>query len=458
MGIVVAAHSIQLDETVMTPKSFHVACLLSGLAATSGCGGILGIYELSEAGADTPVSDAGVLSDIAEDRTTTHDGSMPDDDARADSSGGSTLDAHVADTGPSDSGDIDTGTADSGEASTDAAVCTPACVGTTPVCLDGFCASTTATSCPAAGGPGLDNCGPGGSGTESCCASLEVPGGTYSRTYTYGEVSTYADSASVSGFRLDKYLVTVGRFRQFVTAWNNGTGYLPTKGSGKHTHLNGGLGLAQGPNVASGQTYESGWDAVDWNNTTDVDPTTTNLQCGSPYNTWTATPTTNENLPLNCVTWFESYAFCIWDGGFLPSEAESEYAAAGGSQQLEYPWGNPASTSTTDPGTANQYAIYDDNYTGNATDIASVGYASLGAGAWGQLDLAGEVFEWNLDGYASPYPDPCIDCAYLTTASFQVVRGGGFRNIAPLLVPPSRLDFAPAGRDYSLGFRCARTP
>ena len=31
-----------------------------------------------------------------------------------------------------------------------------------------------------------------------------------------------ADPATVSNFRLDKYLVTVGRFRQFVSAWNGG--------------------------------------------------------------------------------------------------------------------------------------------------------------------------------------------------------------------------------------------
>ena len=49
---------------------------------------------------------------------------------------------------------------------------------------------------------------------------------------------------------------------------------------------------------------------------------------------------------MNCVNWFEAYAFCIWDGGFLPSDTEWEYAAAGGSLQREYPWGSTA------PGTA----------------------------------------------------------------------------------------------------------
>jgi formylglycine-generating enzyme required for sulfatase activity len=177
----------------------------------------------------------------------------------------------------------------------------------------------------------MTNCGAGGSGTESCCTSLEVTNALkseaspYYRTYTYGQTFSYADPATVSGFRLDKYLVTVGRFRQFVAAWSGG--YYPSAGSGKHTHLNEGAGLA---NSASAGTYETGWDAVDWNNTTDIDPTTENLQSESPYSTWAATATMNENLPINTANWFESYAFCIWDGGFLPSEAEWEYAAPGG--------------------------------------------------------------------------------------------------------------------------------
>jgi formylglycine-generating enzyme required for sulfatase activity len=115
------------------------------------------------------------------------------------------------------------------------------------------------------------------------------------------------------------------------------------------------------------------------------------------------------------VNWFEAYAFCIWDGGFLPSEAEWEYAAAGGSQQREYPWGS------TDPGMGNEYAIYNNYY---PSGVAPVGTTTLGAGLWGQLDLLGEVHEWNLDWYAT-YDDPCVDCADLAAASDRVTRGQG---------------------------------
>src|SRR5208337_5313332 len=88
------------------------------------------------------------------------------------------------------------------------------------------------------------------------------------------------------------------------------------------------------------------------------------LTCAQQHSTWTPSPGTQENLPVGCVTWYEAYAFCIWDGGFLPSGAEWEYAAAGVSQQREYPWGSTA------PGTGNQYAIYNSQYGGNPTDIA----------------------------------------------------------------------------------------
>src|SRR5208337_5658772 len=91
----------------------------------------------------------------------------------------------------------------------------------------------------------------------------------------------------------------------------------------------------------------SGWQAA-WESY--VTPTNASLACTGM--TWTSAPGTQETLPINCVNWYAAYAFCIWDGGFLPREAEWEYAAAGGSEQREYPWGSAA------PGTTNQYAIY----------------------------------------------------------------------------------------------------
>jgi formylglycine-generating enzyme required for sulfatase activity len=266
-----------------------------------------------------------------------------------------------------------------------------------------------------------------------------------------------ADPASVSGFRLDKYLVTVGRFRRFVAAWNGGAGYTPPAGSGKHTHLNAGQGLV---NVGgdAGVAYEPGWVTSDNGN---IAPTDANLTtaCNAAFATWTTEAGSQEDLPINCVNWYESYAFCIWDGGFLPTEAEWEYAAAGGSQQREYPWGSAA------PGTGNEYAIYGAYYPSGSGvvegvgNIAPVGTATLGAGLWGQLDLAGEMWEWNMDFYA-PYVDPCVDCTNLTAASYRVFRGGDFGSLASTSVelPSSRFVGTSFPRSLGVGFRCARAP
>jgi formylglycine-generating enzyme len=295
--------------------------------------------------------------------------------------------------------------------------------------------------------------------------SLAVTGGTYFRTYDHpaddggaiiaadGGPTGEADPATVSSFRLDKYLVTVGRFRQFVKAWNGGAGWLPPAGSGKHGHLNNGNGL----NATAGG-FEPGWVASDNGN---IAPTNANLDCdilGSPSSTtWTTSPGGNESRPINCANWWEAYAFCIWDGAFLPSEAEWEYAAAGGGEQRKYPWGS------SDPGTGNEYAIYNDYYFETPPDplfsgnIAPVGTATLGAGRWGQLDLAGNGSEWLLDWHAS-YVNPCTDCADLTPSSGREVRGGSFGYNATGLLPTNRASAAPSVRGYGIMFRCARTP
>jgi formylglycine-generating enzyme len=335
----------------------------------------------------------------------------------------------------------------------------------------------------APGGPGMTNCGPGGSGSESCCTSLEVSGGTYDRTYNTGASLTgppdggwpdLADPATVSSFSLDKYLVTVGRFRQFVNTVvlpDGNVDWFPPTGSGKQTYLNGGQGLVNVGSPDGGSPYETGWDAA-WSSTNYFAPTDANLTSSScsPYATWTSSPDgggAGENLPINCINWYEAYAFCIWDGGFLASEAQWEYAAAGGSQQRLFPWGSVAPAYAC-PGDGCDYAIYDCDYpNGTLTcsgvdNFAPVGTAVAGAGFYGQLDMAGEVWEWTLDWYQSSYVDPCTDCANLSSASQRELRGGGYYAYAGSLLAVNRVNhgapLAPTTRSAGSGFRCARVP
>ncbi len=409
-------------------------------------------------------------------------GSGSGDDAASDGVGtdDSSLDASSPDgaTGP-DSASGEAGGSDGATPDSPSAVCTPAatqcsgnsvqtcgadgqwenaiaCGGTTPYCGQGSC-SATPPSCNA-GGPGLTNCG---ASSESCCASLEVTGGTYYRTYTNdgSGPTALADPAAISTFRLDKYDVTVGRFRQFVSAWN--AAWTPPAGSGKHAHLGGGQGLA---NSGSPGTYETGWATADDAN---IAPTDANLACDSMHPTWTSAVGGQETLPINCVSWYEAYAFCIWDGGFLPSEAEWEYAAAGGGQQREYPWGTTAMiVGAPDPMLVIAYCNYRPSPflscpANGALNIAPVGTATLGAGLWGQLDLVGDMEQWNLDWYAAAYGNPCTDCADLTAEPFRptrVTRGANFANYQGGLNPPDRTyPEPPYLRSSFVGIRCART-
>jgi formylglycine-generating enzyme required for sulfatase activity len=268
-----------------------------------------------------------------------------------------------------------------------------------------------------------------------------------------GELLAEAAPASVSGFRLDKYEITVGRFRDFVAA--TAAGWVPSAGAGKHAYLNDGQGLAN----SGGPGYEPGWNASD---TSQQLATTTadwmsQLKCEPSFQTWTDAPGANEALPMNCIDWYDAYAFCIWDGGFLPSEAEWEYAAAGGSEQREYPWGS------TDPGTANLYAITNCNYPLGSTgctglvNIAPVGTPTLGAGRWGQIDLAGSLSEWTLD-WEAPYVTPCKDCVFLPNYSYRVLRGGNWSPGGADISPWTRDGDMPSSRNAFYGARCARPP
>jgi formylglycine-generating enzyme required for sulfatase activity len=419
-----------------------------------GCQLVVGSYS---AGGEDAASHA------ATDARAPRDGAVTRGDSGIDAGGDAVADALQRDA--VSPGDVSAADADAGpprdsaardaDSSPDASPCTCA----TLECVDGGCSgATSGAGDPSCSGTeaALTTCG---TAVESCCVSAEVLGGDFYRTFEVvdGGATALQNPATVSGLRVDKYLVTVGRFRRFVDDYRR-LGVPPVAGSGIHAHLHGGKGLQ---NAASASQYEAGWKSA-WNASLSL--TDANLgSCAdtldggvATFSTWTASAGQHENLPINCVNWYEAYAFCIWDGGFLPSENEWEYTAAGGHAQREYPWG--------DAPPSNEYAVfgcrYDDPTDAGCTsgvNIAPVGLAPKGAGVWGQLDLSGDMFEWTLDDYSS-FVVPCADCAYLTDTGTQSLRGGAFNYDSTSLLVTHRESDAPSTRNNSYGVRCARRP
>jgi formylglycine-generating enzyme len=89
--------------------------------------------------------------------------------------------------------------------------------------------------------------------------------------------------------------------------------------------------------------------------------------------------------------------------------------------------------------------------------LAPVGTATRGVGRWGQLDLTGNVAQWNLDMGAESFVNPCIDCANLpegrVAGANRMARGSAFDSPSPTMYM-----YLPPSRSGVTGFRCARVP
>jgi formylglycine-generating enzyme len=294
---------------------------------------------------------------------------------------------------------------------------------------DGDGASMLPPSCvglPASCGPARD---------QPCCDSVLVPGGSFLRGYDVasdGMFTSMASPVTVTDVLLDRYEVTVGRFRQFVLAGQGIRTNPPPAGAGAH------------PNIAN-----SGWNAA-WNNSllADTMALTTAITCDS---SWTSAPGPNENKSIDCIDWYEAMAFCAWDNGFLPTEAEWLNAASGGSEQRAYPWSNPPGDLTIDCPHANHSPC--------GTGVLEVGSTSpLGDGKWGHADLGGNVMEWLLD-VSTGYQTPCVDCANLGTTGNRQAHGGATFDPPTVVRNGSRFhQGGPTSRSSGAGVRCARAP
>jgi formylglycine-generating enzyme required for sulfatase activity len=170
--------------------------------------------------------------------------------------------------------------------------------------------------------------------------------------------------------------------------------------------------------------------------------------------TWRDTPGSTENLPINSMTWFVGFAFCIWDGGRLPTEAEWNYAAAGGSEQRYYPWSSPPESTTIDP----SYAVY--NTSGLAEPLSPAGSRSpRGDGRWGHADLAGNLWEFTRDQIDATfsYVEPCVDCANPQAIDLTMVSWPGDANMFDVWTG-KRSNIPPTSPEGDIGVRCARLP
>jgi len=248
-----------------------------------------------------------------------------------------------------------------------------------------------------------------------------------------------ANAATVSDFKLDRFEVTLGRFRRFVEAY---PGSKPKAGDGAHPKI-------------MGSGWQSLWDAsLPKDKTALINEIITN--CNHPpdpyFPVWNQ-PGMNENKPMNCIDWYVSFAFCAWDKGRLPTNAELSYAESGGSEQRKYPWG------ATDPD--GNYAVYNcggDNNPATCVfaDLLDMGSRSpTGDGKYKQADLGGSVWEWVLDSFDT-YQSPCTDCATLGPSGERTMRGGGWGSNFAMIDSASPNWPLPTNEGDALGVRCAR--
>jgi formylglycine-generating enzyme len=180
----------------------------------------------------------------------------------------------------------------------------PACHGKVPqLCVDGawrpgtacvhYCRNGVCENPPSCAGS-IGACGSEGA---TCCSALEVPGGSFFRDYDDADFTNMNYPATLSSFLLDEFEVTVGRFRNFVNAYG---AVQRSPGDGKAEHIK----------------CDTGW-RTNYRLPEGVEELRAQLACTG--STWTDVRASNDQRPVNCVDFFVAYAFCIWDGGRLPT-------------------------------------------------------------------------------------------------------------------------------------------
>jgi formylglycine-generating enzyme len=276
-------------------------------------------------------------------------------------------------------------------------------------------------------------CGPS---SDSCCLTLPVDGATVALPLD----SQTRAAVTVSSYHLDKYEVTVGRFRAFLAAYDDWRALgNPQLGAGSHPR-------------AAGSGWQQDYEQYLPESAAELERLV--RECNTIPLSTLDLPNTSSRIPLNCINWIEASSFCAWDGARLPTFPEWYDAAAGGALDRIYPWGD-------EPTPSRLYASYGctlglERPECNAAYVLPVGSHTNGAGLFGQEDLAGSMTEWLLGGSLDPFAPGCSDCVGLTSGPNRFWKGGSWVDT------PSSLEntyFVIADQTLRLpflGLRCAR--
>jgi len=142
--------------------------------------------------------------------------------------------------------------------------------------------------------------------------------------------------------------------------------------------------------------------------------------------------------PVVGMSRVEAKAYCAKIGGRLPTEAEWEYAARGGSRERYYD-------------TLSEIAWFEANSGDHSHPVGE-----KAPNAYGLYDMLGNVYEWVLDRYYNKYDDTTDEIEEpLPGNSSAVTRGGAWHSDAKNVRVSNREDVPRDYADLDTGFRCA---